>query len=194
LSANALKGFGGRAILEVIDDFDGDTFRAVYTVRFAGVVYVLHAFQKKSKKGIATPRREIELIKSRLRGGASSRTHRTRKPNVMTKRKIDAHEGSGNIFADLELPDAEGLLLKSGIVIELHRLIKERGLTQVKAAKLLGITQPDLSHLLRGDFEDYSAERLMKMLTVFEQDIEIVMKPHRQSGVRGRITFKPAAA
>jgi hypothetical protein len=48
--------------------------------------------------------------------------------------------------------------------------------------------------LLRGDFEDYSAERLMKMLTVFEQDIEIVMKPHRQSGVRGRITFKPAAA
>jgi predicted XRE-type DNA-binding protein len=116
------------------------------------------------------------------------------RPAAMTKRKIEAHESSGNIFADLELPDAEGLLLKSSIVIELHRLIKERGLTQVKAAKLLGITQPDLSHLLRGDFEDYSAERLMKMLTVFEQDIEIVMKPHRQSGVRGRITFKPAAA
>jgi phage-related protein len=67
LSAKALKGFSGRTILEVIDDFDGDTFRAVYTVRFAGVVYVLHAFQKKSKKGIATPKREIELIKSRLR-------------------------------------------------------------------------------------------------------------------------------
>jgi predicted XRE-type DNA-binding protein len=112
----------------------------------------------------------------------------------MTKRKIEAYEGGGNIFADLELPNADDLLLKSSIVIELHRLIKERGLTQVKAAKLLGITQPDLSHLLRGDFEDYSAERLMKMLTVFEQDIEIVMKPHRQSGVRGRITFKSAAA
>jgi predicted XRE-type DNA-binding protein len=117
-----------------------------------------------------------------------------KRAEAMTKRKIEAHEGSGNIFADLELPDADGLLLKSSIVIELHRLIKERGLTQVKAAKLLGITQPDLSHLLRGDFEDYSAERLMKMLTVFEQDIEIVMKPHRQSGERGRITFKPAAA
>jgi phage-related protein len=67
LSAKALKGFGGRTILELIDDFDGDTFRAVYTVRFAGVVYVLHAFQKKSKSGIATPKREIELIRSRLR-------------------------------------------------------------------------------------------------------------------------------
>ena len=67
LSAKALKGFGGRTILELIDDFDGDTFRAVYTVRFADVVYVLHTFQKKSKRGIATPKREIELIRSRLR-------------------------------------------------------------------------------------------------------------------------------
>ena len=53
--------------LELIDDFDGDTYRAVYTVRFAGVVYVLHAFQKKAKKGVATPRQDIDLIKSRLR-------------------------------------------------------------------------------------------------------------------------------
>jgi phage-related protein len=53
--------------LELIDDFDGDTYRTVYTVRFADVVYVLHAFQKKAKRGIATPRQDIELIKSRLR-------------------------------------------------------------------------------------------------------------------------------
>jgi predicted XRE-type DNA-binding protein len=64
----------------------------------------------------------------------------------------------------------------------------------VKAAKLVGIHQPDLSHLLRGDFDDYSAERLMKMLTAFEQDIEIVMKPGRKAGKPGRITFKSAAA
>jgi phage-related protein len=67
IAAKAMKGFGGRSILEVIDDFDGDTYRAVYTVRFAGAVYVLHAFQKKSKRGIATPKQEIDLIKSRLR-------------------------------------------------------------------------------------------------------------------------------
>jgi predicted XRE-type DNA-binding protein len=112
----------------------------------------------------------------------------------MTKRKIEAHEGSGNVFADFGLPDAEHRLLKANIVNELHRLIKERGLTQVKAAKRVGIHQPDLSRLLRGDFEDYSAERLMRMLTVFEQDIEIVMKPNHRAGKRGRITFKSAAA
>jgi Phage derived protein Gp49-like (DUF891) len=61
------EGFGGRGVLEIVDDFDGDTYRAVYTVRFAGVIYVLHAFQKKSKKGIATSKHEIELIKARLK-------------------------------------------------------------------------------------------------------------------------------
>jgi phage-related protein len=67
IAAKALKGFGGRTVLELIDDFDSDTYRAVYTVRFAGVVYVLHAFQKKAKRGIATPKQDIDLIKSRLR-------------------------------------------------------------------------------------------------------------------------------
>jgi phage-related protein len=66
-AAKALRGFGGRTVLELVDDFDSDTYRAVYTVRFAGAVYVLHAFQKKAKKGIATPQQDIELVKSRLR-------------------------------------------------------------------------------------------------------------------------------
>jgi predicted XRE-type DNA-binding protein len=112
----------------------------------------------------------------------------------MTKRKIEVREGSGNVFADLGLPNAEERLLKANIVNELHRLINQRGLTQVKAAKLIGIHQPDLSRLLRGGFDDYSAGRLMKMLTVFEQDIEITMKPTRKAGKPGRITFKSVAA
>jgi phage-related protein len=62
-----LSSFGGAGMVEVIKDFRGDTFRAVYTLRFAGSVYVLHAFQKKSKTGRETPRRDIELIKQRLR-------------------------------------------------------------------------------------------------------------------------------
>jgi predicted XRE-type DNA-binding protein len=112
----------------------------------------------------------------------------------MTKRKTEVHEGSGNVFADLGLPNPEERLLKASIVSELRRLIKQRGLTQVKAAKLIGIHQPDMSLLLRGDFDDYSVGRLMKMLTVFEQDIEIVMKPNHKAGKPGRITFKSAAA
>ncbi len=67
LDARPLKGFGGAGVLEVVEDHDGDTYRAVYTVRLAGIVYVLHAFQKKSKRGIATSRRDLELIRSRLR-------------------------------------------------------------------------------------------------------------------------------
>jgi phage-related protein len=65
--AKPLKGFGDAAVLEVVDDHDGDTFRAVYTVRFAMCVYVLHAFQKKSKRGIATPKAELAVIEQRLR-------------------------------------------------------------------------------------------------------------------------------
>lgn len=61
-----LKGFNGAGVLEVVQNFDTDTYRAIYTVKFAGVVYVLHIFQKKSKKGIATPKKEIDLINQRL--------------------------------------------------------------------------------------------------------------------------------
>jgi phage-related protein len=62
-----LSGFGGAGVVEVVKDFRGDTFRAVYTLRYAASVYVLHAFQKKSKTGGETPRRDIELVKQRLR-------------------------------------------------------------------------------------------------------------------------------
>jgi phage-related protein len=65
--AKPLTGFAGAGVLEVVSDFDGDTFRAVYTVKFKGAIYVLHAFQKKSKTGSRTPQAEIDKIKSRLR-------------------------------------------------------------------------------------------------------------------------------
>jgi phage-related protein len=65
--AKPLAGFGGAGVVEVVEDFRGDTFRAVYTLRYAGAVYVLHAFQKKSKSGRETPRRDMDLIRERLR-------------------------------------------------------------------------------------------------------------------------------
>jgi phage-related protein len=73
--AKPLKGFGGAAVLEIVDDYDGDTFRAVYTIKFGNSVYVLHAFQKKSKRGIGTPAVEVETIKSRLK--LAEEHHRT---------------------------------------------------------------------------------------------------------------------
>ena len=65
--AKPLKGFGGAGVLEVIEDYRGDTYRAVYTVRFADTIYVLHVFRKKSKHGIETPKAELDLIKERLK-------------------------------------------------------------------------------------------------------------------------------
>ena len=65
--AKPLKGFGGAGVLEVVEDYMGDTYRAVYTVKIADAVYVLHCFQKKSKSGIETPKHEMDLIWDRLR-------------------------------------------------------------------------------------------------------------------------------
>lgn len=68
--AKPLKGFTGACVLEVVEDDNGNTYRTVYTVRFSGAVYVLHAFQKKSKRGVKTPSREIDKVKTRLKEAA----------------------------------------------------------------------------------------------------------------------------
>lgn len=68
--AKPLKGFGGTGVLELLEDHQGNTYRAVYTVRFADAVYVLHAFQKKSKSGVATPKHELDVVQIRLKEAA----------------------------------------------------------------------------------------------------------------------------
>ena len=77
-AAKPLKGFGGAHVMEIVDRHDTNTYRAVYTVQFAQAIYVLHAFQKKSTKGIATPKHEIDLIRRRL--ADAERLHRERQP------------------------------------------------------------------------------------------------------------------
>ncbi|MGQ0683202.1 helix-turn-helix domain-containing protein [Bradyrhizobium sp.] len=111
--------------------------------------------------------------------------------------KIEVYEGSGNIFADVGLPDAENHFLKAQIVAELHRLTTERKLTQQKAGALMGISQPEVSRLFKGHFREYSVDRLIAFLTAFDRDIEIVARPRDKRGKkaqRGHITFKPVAA
>ena len=110
----------------------------------------------------------------------------------MRKKTVPAHDiGGGNIFADLGLPHAEEHQLKAALVVQLKRLVKARKLTQTAAARLVGIKQPDLSNIFRGHFRGYSVERLMRMLTAFDQDVEISVKPHRKAGEAGRIIFNP---
>jgi predicted XRE-type DNA-binding protein len=114
----------------------------------------------------------------------------------MSKEHVEVYEGSGNIFADLGLPDAETHYLKAQIVAELFRLTNGRKLTQAKAGALMGISQPEVSRLFKGNFREYSIDRLMTFLTTFDRDIEIVSRPRpsKCAGERGRITFKPVAA
>lgn len=86
-TAKPLKGFGGATVLEIIDDFQTDTYRAVYTVRFPGAVYVLHAFQKKSKRGSEVPKVDSELIKSRLKKAEADYQERRRSREVENEQK-----------------------------------------------------------------------------------------------------------
>src|SRR5579864_3463068 len=94
--AKALSGFGGAGVVEVVKDFRGDTFRAVYTLRFAGAVYVLHAFQKKSKTGHEAPRREIELIEQRLRVAVLALRSDTQHALVVAKQNLTRHDILGS--------------------------------------------------------------------------------------------------
>jgi len=108
-------------------------------------------------------------------------------------RKVKVEMSSGNIFADLGLPDAEAHFLKAQIVSEIYRLTHERKLTQSQAGERMGISQPEVSRLFKGNFREYSVDRLMGFLTAFDRDIEIVVRPHKKAGKGGRITFRPAA-
>lgn len=92
-----------------------------------------------------------------------------------------AEIGGDNIFADLGLPHAEEHLVKAGLVYKIDTLIKQRGIKQVEAAELLGVKQPDISNMLRGEFRQFSVERLLRFLVALGQDVEIVVKPPRDA-------------
>ena len=92
---------------------------------------------------------------------------------------ISIERGSGNVFADLALPDAEAHLLKARLVSRIDTILRERRLTQAKAARLLGLSQPDVSRLLAGSFKDFSMERLFRVLQALGQDVEIVIRQPR---------------
>jgi len=98
----------------------------------------------------------------------------------MKKRVIDGIEvrrSSGNVYADLRLPDAEKLRIKTGLIIEIRKAMRRLGLTQQTAAKRMGITQPKVSGMMRGDFSNLSERKLMDCLNRLGYDIEIKVKP-----------------
>ena len=94
-------------------------------------------------------------------------------------RGVEVQRGSDNVFADLGLADAEKLKIKTGLVIEIRKAMRSRELTQQEAAKLMGISQPKVSDMMRGDFTNLSERKLMDCLTRLGYDIEITVRPAR---------------
>ncbi len=95
----------------------------------------------------------------------------------MKKRAYET--GSRNVFKDLGVPNADEHLVKAQLVFKIDSIMKERRLKQVEAAALFGVRQPDISMMLRGEFRQFSVERLLRFLVALNQDVEIVIKPHR---------------
>jgi len=108
------------------------------------------------------------------------------------KKGVDYQEGSDNIFSDLGLPDADELLARSNLIIAIKTVMEKRGLTQAQVAALVGMGQPDISKMLRGDLERFTTDRVMQVLNKLGQDIEITVKPAPKRRPAGRITVKAA--
>jgi predicted XRE-type DNA-binding protein len=113
----------------------------------------------------------------------------------MSKRKgterIEIHEGSRNVYRDLGFPDAEEMLVKAQLVSKISEIIRGKDLTQVEAAKILGLPQPKLSGILRGRFRGVSERKLIDCLTRLGRDVEIVVKdsPRRRAGGKLTVVF-----
>jgi len=97
------------------------------------------------------------------------------------KSKVRAEVGSGNVFADLGLPNPEQELLKAHLSLQIYKIIKARGLTQAQAGKVLGIKQPHVSALMRNRAGNFSVGRLIEFLTALGQDVQITVKPTRKA-------------
>ncbi|MCY3880241.1 MAG: helix-turn-helix transcriptional regulator [Rhodobacteraceae bacterium] len=99
----------------------------------------------------------------------------------MKSKNTTIERGSGNVFADLGFPDADNHLVKAELVSRIDDIVRDRGITQTEAARLLGLSQPDVSRLLRGDFREYSLDRLFRLLTALGRDVDIVVRQPRST-------------
>ena len=107
-------------------------------------------------------------------------------------RGIPVEEGSGNVYADLGYVDSEGMLIKARLTAKIAEIIERRGLTQVQTADILGLTQPKVCALLKGQFRGISEHRLLECLTRLGRDVHIVVKPSPRSRANGRLTLSVA--
>jgi predicted XRE-type DNA-binding protein len=113
-----------------------------------------------------------------------------RKTQVTNRQEITIEKGSGNVYADLGLPDSENMLIMAQLVTKIAEIIHQRRLTQAQAAKLLRLTQPKISRLLRGEFRGISERRLLQCLTRLGCDVQIIVKQTPRQRTEGRLTIR----
>lgn len=167
-----------REVMKLVEDYDGDTYRAAYTISFAKAVYVLHVFKKKAKSGIGTPQPDkgVDPHAPARRGGALPADLRGSTEEQMSD-DLTVHDSCGNVFADMGMPDADERLAKAELARVVRKAIRERGLTQRQAAELLGLQQPDVSDVVRGKLSRFSRQRLERMLNALDMEIRIQVGP-----------------
>lgn len=168
-NAKPLRGFGGAGVLEVIEDFDGSTYRAVYTVKLRSGVYVLHGFQKEEQERDRNTKARYGPDKASTEPGDRARQ------GIAT---VKIKKANDNIFAELGFERPEEEAAKVDLAYEIFTILKARKLTQTKASVLLGISQADVSKLMNVRPHGFSLDRLIAILTRLARDVEIrVTKP-----------------
>lgn len=179
-SAKPWQGLGS-GVYELVESHRGDTFCAVYTVRIGDAVHVLHAFQKKSKCGIAHTPAGRGVDREAVEGCACA-LRREREIVMMRKNHL---QGTDNVLADLGCDDAEELSAKAVLAVKLNELIDKRSLSQTEAAHITGMTQPKVSQVRRYKLQNISLERLMQALVSLDQQVQIVVRPARRTHAAG---------
>ena len=167
--AKPLHGMGS-GVFEIALAFKGDAFRLVYAVQVADEVWVIHAFQKKSTRGIKTPKHEIDLIKDRLK----------RLGDVgMKKENLDVVSGSGNVFRDLGHKNADAEQFKAILAAEIVKAVDREGLTVRAANRRTGIAAADFSRIRNADLGRFTVDRLISILNRLgaRVDVKVRVRP-----------------
>jgi phage-related protein/predicted XRE-type DNA-binding protein len=188
----------GSAVFEIVEQHDGNAYRAVYAAAFKEAVDVLHAFQKKSSDGGSkTDQRDIEAVRQALKGAqAHYKDNYKGKSQTMVGDIQDGlpvvHDGSDNVFADPGLPDADENEKKVRLAVLVNQEIRRQGLRQIDAAELLKANQAEVSRLVNYKLSGISEWRLMCFLNALGQDVEIGVRPARSG--RATITVRELGA
>lgn len=176
-AAKPLKGFGGAGVLEFVEDYDGSTYRAS-TRSVSPARCTCCTPSRRSPGGNLDAETRHGADPRAPEGGRAGSSQETAEMNQRTK----ITRGSGNVFADLGIPNPEEALAKAELAHEIARIIREKRLSQAAAADLLGIDQPKVSALVRGRLSGFSMDRLLRFLTRLDYDVRIAIRPRRGSG------------